>query len=162
MKTKIKLQLVSIQGDGYHLFFNVKVNGTNARFLIDTGASKSVLDKAFVNTLQSVTIQSSERLTTGLGSSTMESEFTIIESLKIGKLEINNIHVAVIDLSHVNQTYHSIGLPELNGVLGGDLLNDYKAVINYNDRKLVMKKSKKKKSKTPSIVEDNTTPEPAQ
>jgi predicted aspartyl protease len=156
VKAKIKLQLVSIQGDGYHLFFNVKVNGIEARFLIDTGASKTVLDKAFVNTLQSVTINSSERLTAGLGTSTLESEFAEIASLKMGKLEVNNINVAVIDLSHVNQTYSSIGLPQLNGVLGGDLLSEYKATINYNEQKLVLKKSKKAKNKERITREDDS------
>jgi hypothetical protein len=146
VKTKIKLQLISIQGDGYHLFFNVKVNGTDARFLIDTGASKTVLDKAFVNTLPGVSLKVSETLTSGVGTNTLESEHTNIHNIKIGKLEINDANVAVIDLSHVNQTYRSIGLPELNGVLGGDLLSDYNAVINYGKKKLLLRKLKQKKN----------------
>ena len=37
-------QLLDIEGDGFHVMISGKINGKEAHFLIDTGASRSVFD----------------------------------------------------------------------------------------------------------------------
>ncbi|MDB5141825.1 MAG: clan aspartic protease, partial [Mucilaginibacter sp.] len=39
--------------------------------------------------------------------------------------------VAVLDLSSINIAYRQLNHPEVLGVLGGDILMKYKAVIDY-------------------------------
>jgi predicted aspartyl protease len=153
MKHKIKLEIISIQDEGFHIFFNAKVNNRDARFLIDTGASRSVLDKAFVNTLEAIDIKTSEILSTGIGSNTLESEFTHIQNIVIDDFELNDVEMAVIDLSHVNQTYKLIGMPDLNGVIGGDILMEHEAIINYKKALLRLNKKKVRKKKKIAVVE---------
>ena len=38
---------------------------------------------------------------------------------------------AVLDLSTISHAYSSLNLPPVIGVLGGDILQRYKAIINY-------------------------------
>ena len=74
-----------------------------------------------------------------------------IAKFEIDNLILESIDMAVIDLSHVNQMYESIGIENINGVLGGDILMNYNAVIQYKKRslKLSLKKSNKNKSTKP-------------
>ncbi len=136
---KIDIEIMSIQDYGIHCFIPAKVNGIYARFLIDTGASKTVFDKTFINNhLQELYTKKSEQLTTGLGSNSIESEEAIIPFLKIGKLKIKNYHAHILDLSQVNETYRQVEMPAIDGVIGCDLLLAHQAVLNFKKKILVL------------------------
>jgi len=69
----------------------------------------------------------------------MASSTAIISTLYIGGLLIDEFEVAVLDLSTINIAYRQLGHPEVLGVLGGDILMKYKAVINYRKKILKLK-----------------------
>ncbi len=113
------------------------INGKPASFLIDTGASRTVFDQEAIKVyLPKPKFEENEKLSTGLGTNSMRSQVTVIKRISFGDLVIKNYMAIVIDLQHVHQSYSMLGLPEINGVLGGDILNSYKAVINYKKKKL--------------------------
>jgi hypothetical protein len=85
-------------------------------------------------------LNTSDRLSTGLGTNSMASSTASITDLYIGDLLIDEFEVAVLDLSSINNAYRQLGHPEVLGVLGGDILMKYKAVINYEDQQLILKK----------------------
>ena len=161
-KHKIKLTIQDIAGDGCHVFLEAHVNDQVARLLIDTGASKTVLDKTFVMSLEpKVNLEQSEELSTGFGAGNIPSEFASIIKFEVGDMLVNDISVAVLDLYHINETYQKIGLPVLHGVIGGDLLLKHNAIIDYKKEtlKLTSKKLKKQKrvKKNNNIVIENET-----
>ena len=78
----------------------------------------------------------SDKLSTGLGTNTMESHTIILPILKIGKLKLKNFEAAVLDLSTINQAYSALNLPPIIGVLGGDILYKHKAIISYKKLRL--------------------------
>ncbi|HNA59416.1 MAG TPA: retropepsin-like aspartic protease, partial [Chitinophagales bacterium] len=105
-KITIPLKAVSLQEEGFHLFVEGKAGTHSIRLLIDTGASKTVLDKKFISEkLPALKLEINEQLTTGVGSNTIQSEFTEIDTLSVGKLKLKKYKVAVLDLQHVNETY---------------------------------------------------------
>ncbi len=135
----VKILLLELGKGGYHIFFNLKVNGKSCRFLIDTGASSSVIDKGyFEKNFGKKNLTTIKEGTHGLHSSTAESHFGKIKELQIGKRKINNYKVAAIDLSHVNQLYANLKRPKISGILGSDLMVKYKMVIDYGDSKIVL------------------------
>jgi predicted aspartyl protease len=135
--TEIPIQILEIESEGYHMMVQGFINGKQASFLVDTGASRTVFDMEAIKIyLPEPSFEENEKLSTGLGTNSMPSHVTIINSIKFGELEINAYLAIVIDLQHVHQSYSMLGLPEINGVLGGDILNSYKAVINYKKKKL--------------------------
>src|SRR4030095_13656938 len=88
-KIKIPLDLVSLQEEGYHLFILAKIGAHDVRLLIDTGASKTVIDKNFIaEKFPSLKLEANEQPTTGVGSNTIQSEFTDVADLKIGDLPL--------------------------------------------------------------------------
>lgn len=134
---EIPFQLISIEGDGYHIMLDGSINGLDANFLIDTGASRTVFDLEGIRKfVPEPDFMENERLSTGLGTSEMPSMVVEIEKLGFGALTIENYMVIAIDLKHVHLSYQYLGLPAIDGVLGGDLLKQYSCVINYKTRKI--------------------------
>lgn len=146
MKSIIKLDIVDIKGDGYHVFVPVTINNHIVHLLIDTGASRSAFD---MNTLKIILgesdFQQNEQLTTGLGTKTMESFFAHIDTMMIGELLITDYTAVLLDLTHVNETYTGIGMEPIVGVIGGDILMKYMAVINYKKKELTLYSKKNTK-----------------
>lgn len=133
----ILLELISMNGGGYHLGLEVNLNGKTAFLLLDTGASRTVFDKnqiEYFNNNQAIELL--DEKSTGLGTSSMDIHTTEISNLQIGNKKIENITLALIDLSHVNETYEKLGLKKIQGVLGSDLLYKYNAIIDYSKLEL--------------------------
>lgn len=105
--------------------------------MLDTGASKTVLDKNFLNEhFKDLYLHSSEQLTTGLGASNIESHFADIKDLKLGDIKIKKYTAHILDLANVNETYRQINMPLIHGVIGCDLLLKHKGTINFRKKLL--------------------------
>jgi hypothetical protein len=136
-KTTLPLKILYIEDDGCHLLIKAKINRKAASILVDTGASKTVFDKSrierFVNEKE---FRKMEHLSTGLGVSDMQTHAVLINRLQLGTLIINDFETILLDLSHVNFSYDKLNLPAIDGVLGNDLLMQYKAIVDYKTKKL--------------------------
>ena len=114
-----------------------KIHDKEARFLIDTGASRSVFDpNTITDFIDNVAFEKKEGMTAGVGSSDLESATFMIEVFSIGELEIHDYEAVALDLENIHEMYGKLGLPRIDGIIGGDLLKRYKAVINYKGKKL--------------------------
>ena len=137
MKTTIPIEIFSIEDDGYHLKIAIAVNDKIAHMILDTGASRTVFDETRIaQFLVNETIEEQNRLSTGLGTNTMESKKVVLNTVEIGAVAITNYQAAVLDLSHVNQSYEKLSLAPVDGVLGSDILVDYRALIDYQKKEL--------------------------
>lgn len=136
-RTTVPLELINLQDDGFHLLVEVVVFGQKFNAVLDTGASKTVLDKTIVEKyVNSGELLLSDKLSTGLGTNTMESHTVILPYLKIGKLRLESFEVAVLDLSTISTAYATLNLPPVIGVLGGDILQSNRAIISYEKLQL--------------------------
>ena len=136
---KIKLELRAIEEDGYHIFTEAMINGKAARILIDTGASRTVFDAGRIKSFllkDNHSFEKIDKLSTGLGTNTMESHSVVLEAFSLGETLFTGYTAVVLDLEHVNQSYQMLGYPEIDGVLGGDLLHDLKATIDYRKKEI--------------------------
>lgn len=129
----IKASLLEFDmGGGYHLFINVKLDGKRCRFLLDTGASKSVVDKAyFEKHFGAKNLKVIKQQTTGLHSSVPESYTGKIKVFSVGRTEVKNYTIAAVDLSHVNMTYAALKKPKIHGILGSDIMLKLRMIIDY-------------------------------
>ena len=144
-KSHVFLYMVPLQEDSYHVFLDAKVNDKKIRLLLDTGASRTVLDKNYIMALDGdLNIEMNPEMATGLGSSQVENYMCELDSLELGDLRIENWQIGLLDLSHVNQSYANVGINGIEGVLGSDILIYYNAVINYKKKSLVLDIKKEK------------------
>jgi predicted aspartyl protease len=139
MVSILPIQITDIQGDGYHLMLTIKVKRKEFRLLIDTGASRTVFDETQMKLhFPRTKLLPLDRLSTGLGTSTLQGNFTILSSLTLNKHSIKNYKAVVLDLQHVNESYSQINIPKIDGVLGSDLLKEWNAVIDYGKATLTL------------------------
>src|ERR1043166_4601771 len=124
---ELPLQIINIREEGFHVFLDIRVNGKPARMLLDTGASHTVFDIEMLKEMHAgIELHENEDKATGLGSSSVENFIAEISLLNLGGLRMADYSVGVMDLSHVNERYRHIGLPAIAGVLGSDILMEFK------------------------------------
>ena len=134
---EVPIQLLDIEGEGFHIMVRGMIHGKEASFLIDTGASRSVFDpKTITAFIEDIQFEKKEGMSAGVGSSDLESATFVIDRLGIGALEITDYEGVALDLENIHEMYGKLGLPHIDGIIGGDVLRRYKAVINYRSRKL--------------------------
>src|SRR5580698_1041669 len=137
----IPLQIIDLEGDGFHPLVNITLYNTAFVLVLDTGASKTAFDQTLLrNANDQTAFLLSDRLSTGLGTNSMASSTAVIRDMHIGSLLIDEFEVAVLDLSTINVAYRQLGHPEVLGVLGGDILMKYKAFINYGKQQQKLKR----------------------
>lgn len=133
----IPLKLLKIHGQGIHLLVTGRINNKPARFIVDTGASQSVLDLNRIDRFHNgKAVRQHELTSTGLGVSDMKS-FVIDEViLRLGKKLFDAMEFICLDLAHINQSFELIKIKPVDGVLGGDFLLRHKAVIDYGNKQM--------------------------
>ena len=130
--TTIPIIFLTIEEKGVHLLIEVTINGNPARMLVDTGASQTVLDKnRALHLIGDAEVEASETLSKGLGTDSMESSTTVLNSLELGDLKLEDQEVVLLDLVHVNNSYEAMGESPVDGVLGGEILKSHNSVIDY-------------------------------
>ncbi len=101
----VPLTLINLQDDGFHLLVEIVVFGQNILAVVDTGASRTVFDKTFIET-HITDLQNNEEevhaTTLFTTSSTLQAT---IPKLKIGSLVIKDYESVALDLEAVNQAY---------------------------------------------------------
>jgi predicted aspartyl protease len=135
----IRLEIVPIEEDGYHIFITAMINGKAARMLVDTGASRTVFDAERIKSFLSCKNQKFkkiDKLSTGLGTNTMESHTINLKSFSLDETVLKDYTAVVLNMEHVNQSYTMLSYPAIDGVLGGDLLHQLKAVIDYRRKQM--------------------------
>ena len=144
----IPISVVNLQGDGYHILLEIEIFDRKFNMVLDTGASQTVLDRHTLiqSGIDELLLQSTDILSTGLGTNSMESHTLKLPYLKIGEWFQKNIQVAVLDLSTINYAYEQMKLPKVIGVLGSDIFVQYGAVINYKKKKLWLNSRKQRKT----------------
>jgi hypothetical protein len=123
-----------------HLEVEVKIDDIKARFLVDTGASNTVIDIGFAkeNLLEFASI---DELGGGVGTSQMALFHKQVDLFKINDFEVPSFDLYATDFTHVKDSLAKKGITEpCHGVIGADILIKYKAKINYNKQKLYLKK----------------------
>ncbi|MCU0722376.1 MAG: retroviral-like aspartic protease family protein [Planctomycetes bacterium] len=112
--------------------------GRPALFILDTGASHTVLDRgrlAAFGLRERVTRQKAG----GLGTTIHAVSRTRAGSLALGGVETGPRALNAIDLAHVNAALTQHRAQAVDGVIGGDLLAELAAVIDYAGRVLYVR-----------------------
>ncbi|KLT67553.1 aspartyl protease family protein [Pedobacter sp. BMA] len=133
----IPLQLINLQGDGFHLLVEIVVFKQKHFAVLDTGASRTVFDKKLIEQNIGETVNISNEINAATLFTTTSTIQATIPVLKIGKIKIKEYETVAFDLQSVSETYEQFGHPPIMGIIGGDILNEHKAIINYD--KLTLK-----------------------
>ncbi len=144
---KIEFEILTLQGDGHHIVVKVELLNRIFHMVVDTGASKTVLDRDMLHEagISQEDLIHSDIKSSGLGTNDMQSHMLDIPYFRMSDWVVKNIRVAVLDLSTINYAYAQLNFKPVIGVLGGDILFKYGAIINYKNRTLQLNDKAQKK-----------------
>lgn len=108
----------------------------NHWWVVDTGASKSVIDKTLAERL--VEDESEGSMATGLGQEMVETSVGIVRDFRLGGGSFEALQVAIVDLSHINEEYAKYSDKKIAGLLGSDFFYRENAVIDYENRNIIL------------------------
>ena len=139
-KNYVRIPLIRLVTN--HLELDATINGVKGTFILDTGASNSCvgIDKIEFFKLDA---KESDTKAAGAGATDMETQQSENNNLKIGKWKNENFSLVLFDLVHVNKALTLHEAEEVHGIIGADILQKGKAVIDYNKNVLYLKKIKK-------------------
>ena len=137
MRIKIPIQIIELEDNNYHMVVLSVFNGQSTGYwLIDTGASKTVFDSNRAERYH-LTGESADQVhTAGISDNPLKTAIAHLHGFSIGKLKIDDLRVALLDLSHINQLYSGSAGITICGMLGGDFLMHYQARIDYRKKVL--------------------------
>lgn len=134
--TEISIRLNAIG----HLETAVTIEGIETIFVVDTGASNTVIDIGFAND-NLMEFAPIEMQGGGVGTSQLLLFHKEINLFKINDFEIPSFDLYATDFKHIKDSLTKKGITEpCNGVIGADVLIKFKAVIDYGKIKLYLKK----------------------
>ncbi len=139
LNLKRKIEIQSLGDDGFHIFCKVTLNGLRCRALIDTGASKSVLNFSTYKALGlKEFLPADDNQMLGIVPGITDFTFVTLDRVSLGKFEVRNMIVGVVDLEHVMIQYSKLSIKPFDFIIGGDILTKGKAVINYKEEWLTL------------------------
>ena len=137
MEIKIPIEIVELEDNSFHIIVSLQIGSIEGDFIIDTGASVTVIDKLTPFSYEPLD-DVSEINSGGVCGEINEVNIT---ALQIDNHTIENIHAAVIDLQYVNSLYDKHLQRRVAGLLGSDFLVRHEAVIDYGNKELTLKVS---------------------
>ena len=132
--TKIKLKRLKSN----HFELKATINGVKGRFILDTGASNTLVDHEH-HDLFNLKVQETDVKVTGAGAVDMESKLSKKNKIKIGKWSQKKTAIVLFNLTHVNSGLNSLNIPPIDGIIGTDVLKKGKAIIDYDQKYLYLK-----------------------
>ncbi len=130
---------LSVNSLGHFEIF-AKLNGIDARFILDTGASGTVVDETGSAGFNLLMLSESDEKAAGLGTNTLQVTKSKGNEIILDGFKIENWEVGIINLSHVNEELTKRGAGIVHGVIGADIMNKYDAVIDYGEKALYLRK----------------------
>lgn len=122
-----------------HLEVKAEINGLPGRFILDTGASSTCVGLEQADRFQ-LDSEVSEVLAAGAGASDLATRISEKNRICLGKWEDKEAQIVILDLVHVNQALLLHEAEEVDGIIGADLLETGRAVIDYHKKVLYLRK----------------------
>lgn len=132
-----KIDLKKINTNHYEL--KATLNGVKGRFILDTGASNSCIDIHLAEKFK-LDVKDSKTKAAGAGATGIETKIAEGNSLKIKRWKFFKFTIVLLDLTHVNTALTEHNAKAVDGIIGADILEKGKAIIDYKKHRLYLKK----------------------
>lgn len=132
--TRKKLHLTKTN----HFEIIATINGVKGRFILDTGASNSCVGFESVEMFK-LLAEDSEIKAAGAGATDMDTKLSENNKIRIGKWKNSDLVLVLFNLSHVNSALIKHKSKPVQGIIGADVLQKGRAIIDYNKKYLYLK-----------------------
>ncbi len=120
-----------------HFQIKATINGVKGKFILDTGASNSCVGFDEIERFNLIT-QESDHKAAGAGEGEIDTQISKKNKIAIGNFKLKKTTLVLLDLSHINNALVKQNAKPVNGIIGADILEKGKAVIDYDKKKLYL------------------------
>lgn len=122
------------------LLINAKINDVDGVYILDSGASHTVVDVKRLDTLKLKLNHDETALTGGgVGAHSLENVPSYDNKIEINNFRIDNLIVAVMSLETAWESLARVGAyDELFGIIGVDILKTGNAIIDFRSMTLYL------------------------
>lgn len=131
VRSLIKFKILSTN----HIVINSFINNVEGIFIIDTGASNSCVDLLRHEKFK-LNYKISNEAASSATNKIIETYYSKNNILTIGDCNKNNFEVVLFDMSFLNNSLKEKGIAVVDGIFGGDILNEFNACIDYKQEKI--------------------------
>jgi len=129
MIQKIPFQIVALESQSYHIIIDGKIDGVDITFIIDTGASRTIIDRCYADILEKLPLGTEKPMATGLSAEQIPVELYSISQLTLADVLFENTQALTADLNPINEVYSTLTGKKIGGLIGCDfLLNNVKTI----------------------------------
>jgi hypothetical protein len=135
----IPLKQIQIETTGFHLLIPARINNYEVFLILDTGASQSIFDTNSI-AFADIKLHDPEvsHDSSGINAPLTDIKNGCIHKIELGTFGITNLEALFMPLKHIKNLYQKYTNNEIAGIVGGDLLQKYGAIINYTSSELVL------------------------
>ncbi len=127
--------------DSGHVGLSATLNGVEGHFLLDTGAGRTMVESARGVRFALRAPTAHPGVATSAGGAGLPVQVSDGNRLAIGRYADADFSALLISLSHVNVAFENRGQRAIDGVIGGDVLDRGRAVIDYAHDTLYLRPS---------------------
>jgi len=138
MIKKIPFQIIELENKSYHIVIAGKIDGIDLTLIIDTGASRTIIDKCYADKLEKLALGTEQPMATGLSAEQIPVELYNISKLTLEGVLFENIQSLTADLSPINEVYLSITGKSIGGLIGCDFLLERVKSIDFKRKYLTI------------------------
>jgi hypothetical protein len=135
---KIPLEILKID-IGYQILCRLKINNKEFRMLLDTGASQTMFDIKKYKEISDEDKIDNDFVSSGFGGHSIKSSYIKVNEMKLGDIIIKDYNMLLINFDSFNSHFKNNGYPLVDGIIGGDILYKYHAMIDYESRDMILK-----------------------
>ena len=118
-----------------HIIIECEINYISGIFIIDTGASNSCINFLSASKFN-VEFKKSNETASSATNEINETYFSKNNKLKIGDFQKNDFDLVLFDMTFINNSLKEKGVNEVDGIIGGDILNELNVCINYKKKEI--------------------------
>ena len=120
-----------------HILIECEINYISGIFIIDTGASNSCINYLSASKFN-VEFKKSNETASSATNEINETYYSKNNKLKIGNFQKNDFDLVLFDMTFINNTLKEKGVSEVDGIIGGDILNELSACVNYKKKEITL------------------------
>lgn len=125
----VPIEIIELEDNSFHLLVHATLDGIEGDFIIDTGASVTVADRALFPGVQET--ETAFNIHSGsISGDISDVRLVDIRRFDLGEYPSDLTRIALIDLTYVNEMYVKYAKRKILGLLGGDFCVKYQAVID--------------------------------
>jgi hypothetical protein len=141
MLNKIPFKIVELEKNSYHILVKGKIKNIEYLFVLDSGASKTLIDIKVAEKLKRIPVKTNTPIATGIMAEKISVELVSIPTLELNGLKFKKIDAVVTDLKAINDVYSKLTGKTIGGLIGCDFLIKQTCRIDFKKKHIVAKKS---------------------